>query len=112
VASWIPLIRGLLPFAVQKYLPGAASPTADQKSYYGADLGHVSPARTETTATATVMNELGMEGRNAASFNRALFAYGAQALQQAVDEEGKRQMEYALKKGGEEFKALVQPSWT
>lgn len=108
LAGFVPAVQEMAAFAVQKYMPGA--PRADRTGYYGGSLGSASPAREgDTVASATIMNRVGMEGRNAASFNKALWEIGAPVLQQAVDDEGRKQMEYALKHAGDEFKALVQP---
>lgn len=110
-SSFVPIVRALFPFTAQKYLPGGGSVSGGSSSYYGTSTGVASPAREGNRIIATISSLLGMEGRNAPSHNRALWTFAAPVLQNAVDNEGKKQMEYALKKGGEEFKEALEKHW-
>jgi hypothetical protein len=67
------------------------------------------PGKSGAECTVTIENIVGMEGANAASHNAALLTEGAPGLQRAVDYEGKRQMEYALKHFEKELAELVNP---
>lgn len=110
-SSFVPIVRALFPFAAQKYVPGGGSVTGDRGSYYGTGTGVASPAREGNRIVATISSLLGMEGRNAPSHNRALWTFAAPVLQDMVDREGRKQMEYALKKGGVEFKEALERHW-
>jgi len=112
LAGWIPAIRTLAGLAVTKFLRGAGKPSEGAKSFYGGELGSAQPAReNELEASATIANEVGAEGMNAGNFNRALMLYGIGPLQMAIDQEGERQMAYALKKYEAELAERVNKHW-
>lgn len=104
LSGWIPVVQKMAFYAVQKFSRGGPSPSEGRRNFYGADLGHARPAFPGELCSAEISNDVGTEGVNAASFNRALMLHGVPALQSAVDREGVKQMEYALKKAGEELK--------
>lgn len=113
LAGWIPAIRKLMPFTKQKYIKGSARPLDGASQYFGGDLGDATVAiKGGYWTRAVIENAVGMEGQNAASFNRALMTYGAPALQIAVDREGEQQAAYALKQYEKELKETVQPKWS
>lgn len=77
-------------------------------------LGDVIPAQQGRTETfCLIENDVGLEGKNSESHNRALQQYGAPALQMAMDMEGRKQMDYVLKKmGREELEMPVNKAWS
>jgi hypothetical protein len=112
VAGWIPAVRKMLPYTAQRFIRGAGSPLEGARSFFGANLGGATPAMAGGDyCAATIENDVGMEGKNAASFNRALMLYGVPALQAAVDREGTKQMEYALSKFEKELKDETDKHW-
>lgn len=111
MVGWIPAVRALLPFSVQKFMKGNARGFMQGHSG-GGELGAAEPAKEGSEiVTASITNAVGMEGKNAASFNRALWSYGAPILQDAVDGEGVRQMEYAIKHAEKELEEDVRKFW-
>lgn len=112
LAGWIPAIRALKSKALHKFSKGGPSPNEHADSYYGADLGAATPATESDVATAIIENLVGMEGKNAASYNAALLKYGGPGLQAAVDREGQQHMNYALKKMEAELAKETNKHWT
>jgi len=73
------------------------------------DFGSATRAQYGTTTPVVVMsNDVGMEGKNSDSNNRALWEKGAPALQAAVDSEADRQWAYAVMKSQQ---AELQPAF-
>ncbi len=103
IAGWIPAIRILLPLSDQKMRLG----TGGLETAVGIDKGNASPATEGLTVTASIENDIGMKGVNAEDYNKALQIHGAPGLQKAVNEEGNRQMTYALSKMGQG----IESSW-
>jgi hypothetical protein len=117
-AGWTPAINALLPLSVNKWRLGAGLPAPpmenDHSGVFHSEFGGATPAdenAASTTAWCVIENNIGFEGLNAASFNRALWEYGAVPLQRAVDNEGAKQMQYFLDKSGEELAARVNKEW-
>lgn len=102
LVGWIPAVRKLYAFSVQKFMKGSNA-SEGRKEYYGADLGDAKPAIPGVTCSAEIENDVGAEGPNAANFNRALITYGLPLLQMEIDTEGERNMQYALKHAGGEL---------
>lgn len=112
IAGWLPVIRQLKAHTQDAFAaPGSVSALSGAVTTYRENLGEAHPAREGLTVTAIIANLVGMEGKNGPSFNRALIGYGAGPLQDAVDREGRRQMDYALGKMGVDLKAVVKPHW-
>lgn len=108
MAGWTNAINIMRQYSVNKYRRGGGPPVEGGKNYYGAPLGDAKPARQgETTAICIIENLIGYEGKNAFSFNKALQLKGAPVLQQAIDGEGVKQMNYYLKKSSDV--ELVKP---
>lgn len=114
-AGWIPATRIMLTYSVNRYRRGSSTgpPLEGAKRFYGADLGTATPAQAGSyNATATIENNIGYQGQNAASFDHALQIYGAPSLQAAVDGEGARNMQYYLDKSAkEELEGPVNKAW-
>lgn len=109
-AGWIDSIRILL--LVDKGRAGGfakATDYADYGSPHG--LGDASPAKEGYAASCTIENDVGLEGQNAANHNRGLMIQ-APALQSAVDEVGREDLNYFLQKTGrEELEIPVNNAW-
>ena len=104
LAGWVPVVRALFPLSKQRFIRGNGAPLEGARNYYGSDLGSAKPALGDGWAGfAVIANEVGAKGKQAASFNRALWLYGGPAAQGAVDREGKQQAEFALKRYEEEL---------
>lgn len=114
-AGWIPAVRIMLTYSVNKYRRGSSAgpPLEGAKSYFGANLGSATPAQAgSTNATCIIENLIGYEGKNAASFNRALQLHGLPTLQAAVDGEGAKNMQYYLDHSAkEELEGPVNRAW-
>lgn len=67
--------------------------------------GTASPAREGLTVEASIENDVGLSGVNAAGYNQALNLYGGPVLQDAINREGVSKMNYALEKMGNGVKA-------
>ena len=113
IAGWMPAIIRLKEFAVQKMMRGA-SPNFGMRNYYGGPIGYGKPSspNQDTGCFAEIANEIGTEGANSKAQNDALQKYGARGLQDAVDREGKANMEYGLKHMDKELAAAVNPHWS
>ena len=74
-------------------------------------LGDAQPAQEGFQSFVVIENEVGMEGKNAANFNEALLTHGGPGLQAAIDGEGTKQMNCALKKMGEELEKETALHW-
>jgi hypothetical protein len=109
MAGWVDCVRDLLPLSVNRYRRGGGHPPMEgAKNHYGADLGGATPAREgEYNVFCIIENRIGYEGKNAASFDHALQLRGGPVLQAALDNEGRRQMDYFLMKSAQE--QLVKP---
>jgi hypothetical protein len=95
VAGWVPAVRKMKPYAVQKFMRGV--PTGAPKEYYGGNFGDAMPAiKEDPMPSASIENDIGMEGINQKSFNQALMRYGIPSLQAAITREGVNNMQYAL----------------
>lgn len=107
-AGWIPAILAIKPFAVRKYTRGAGPPDTDLKSKIPPDIGSGMPAKEGAwKVVSTIENAVGMRGKNKLSHNQALAKYGVKPLQDAIDHEGRKNMEYAMKKMGEDIEKSV-----
>lgn len=112
LSGWIPVIRKMAKYAVQKYVRGVASQLSDASAWHGAALGDARPANENSlVAVCVIENDVGGQGKNAEAHNRALFLFGFAALQSAVDREGRQQMNYALNKMDQELSKAVQIHW-
>lgn len=106
--GWTPAVMDLLPLSVNRYRRGSSTgpPLEGKKNYYGSDLGGASPAQEgNPVAICVIMNNIGYEGKNAASFDHALQLYGAPWLQAALDGEGQKNMQYGLDNAKKELEA-------
>jgi hypothetical protein len=74
------------------------------------ELGYAKPA-TENDATCTIENLVGEKGEHAERANEQLHLIAGPALQRAVDNEGVKQMQYALDHANKELAATVNPLW-
>ena len=110
MSGWTPVVQALLPLSKTKFIRGSP-PLNDKKNYYGAELGHATPATMGDVCVATIENLVGMEGPNAENYNAALMTHGMAALQSAVDREGNYEIEYACKKMEKELADFVNPIW-
>lgn len=106
-AGWIPVIGIMRKFA-RSNLMQTSAPIGGLES---GRLGAAAPAREGFTCTAQIENDVGMEGVNRASFNRALLTYGGPGLQSAVDKVADQEMKYALRKMEEGLVNAVNPKW-
>lgn len=107
-AGWLPSIR-ILKAVVNPQLGGAAK----IPSNYNDALGTAEAARAgQPVVQCVIENDVGLDGKNAASHNHALLTIGLPALQRAVDTVGKKELEYALKKlGYENFQVPINAAW-
>lgn len=107
-AGWLESIRIL-----KSVLPSKYNSTRAFVAGQGEKLGTAAPAQSgQYVATCTIENDVGLEGENAASHNRALLQT-APALQRAIDTEGVKQMNYYLRKTGqEELEIPVNKAWS
>lgn len=114
-AGWIPAVRIMLTYSVNRYRRGSSTgpPLEGAKSFYGADLGTATPAQAGSyNATATIENNIGYQGKNAASFDHALQLYGVPTLQAACDGEGAINMQYYIDHSAkEELYGPVNKAW-
>lgn len=112
-AGWSKAIDILFPLSSSKYVRGIRG-RASGVFTYGADLGTAQPAPANSfLATCLIENDVGLTGKNAVSHNRALMEFGAPALQAAVDNEGKNQMQYFLDHAGRaELEIPVNKAWS
>lgn len=80
---------------------------------YNDKIGNASPAQIgSTVAVCTIENDVGLEGMNAESHNRALMLT-TPILQRAVDTVGAREMNYALAKlAKEDLEGPVNKAWS
>lgn len=108
MAGWIDSIKELLPYTANRYRRGGSRPLDGAKSAYDSNLGDAKPAKEgETNASCVIENLIGYEGKNAASFDRALQLHGGPGLQASVDTQGVIAMNYYLKKSSDA--ELVKP---
>lgn len=112
LAGWVSVIKAMKDKAVHKYAKGGAAAGEHSSSYYGAHLGDASAATEGEVAVAVIENLVGMQGKNAASYNQALHLHGDAALQSAVDRRGQEEMNYALKKMEDELAKETNKHWT
>lgn len=96
-SGWVAAIKTLSKFARIRGTTGVR-----EGSDRAGDLGFAIPARPELQCQAQIENDVGERGVQAESFRAALIKYGEGPLQQAVDDEGKKQLEYYLKKSHDE----------
>jgi hypothetical protein len=107
-AGFIPAMTLFKALSPVKYGGGGGNIPPGQNTL----LGRAVPALAgQTDVFAIIENDAGVDNRNA-SHNAAMLRVGAPALQAAMDEEGRKQMEYALRKAGEEdLRRPVQAAW-
>lgn len=111
MSGWLPAIKRLLPLSANKWRRRSAGPPLDGHPF-DESLGDATPAREGGFAViAVIENLVGMDGKNAASFNMALIKYGTEPLQRAMDNEGARNLEYALSKMGGDLKQITDSTW-
>lgn len=103
--------KDLKPYTVNKWrFGGGGRPASDVTR--AKDFGSATPAVDGGWAVfAVIENSIGMRGKNAANFNAALLLYGTGPLQRALDNEGQRNMNYALTKMGGELKQVTEAAW-
>lgn len=108
-AGWLNSIKTLKALVPSRY-GGLAKMESGQNIEA---LGSVQPAQSgQSNATCVIENDVGLEGQNAESHNKALQQIGGPALQRALDNEGRKQMEYFLKKSGrEDLEIPVNRAW-
>jgi hypothetical protein len=111
MAGWIPVVQGLRPYTAQRFLRGGASASEGSGAFYGGELGRASAAKEGERCTAVIENDVGGQGENAVSMNRALLQYGSGPLQAALDGEGTRMIEYGLRKMEAELAERVNREW-
>lgn len=114
MAGWIQCVKTLLPFSVNKGRDRMRGPPLEGRTeYYGADLGDALPAMEGgTMALCIITNNIGGAGKNAFSFNQALWEHGQLPLQRAVDGEGAAQLQYFLDRAAkEELYDVVNAEW-
>lgn len=112
-AGWLPAIEKLNKLTrTSKFSSGTMDLRLAGKAFFSANLlGDAQPAREGYTATCVIENDVGLEGQNAASHNRALMQT-APALQSALDNEGRKQMDYYLSKvGKDDLETPVNAAW-
>jgi hypothetical protein len=110
-AGWIPAIKRLGPL-VRSYSRLHKREVMERTGRENPNLGSCSPAIDQAyVAAAIISNEVGLAGPNAAGYNEALQRHGVIPLQNAIDREGKEQMDYALKKMHEDLVQTVKPHW-
>ena len=109
-AGWIPAIKKLMSKNVARFNRGGT--WVDDNSGGGfRQLGDATIAQEGVKCQATIENQVGMTGIQAESFNRAMLLHGTGPLQKAMDVEGVKQMEYALRKYNEELAETVRKFW-
>lgn len=102
-AGWVPVVEKMRRYSVNKYRLGLLAIGFDPQ-YRGGDLGKATPATPgQALAICVIENDIGYEGLNAASFNHALWQYGAPGLQQSIDDEGVKAMQYYLDHAGKDL---------
>lgn len=105
-AGWIECVKDLLPYSVNRFRRGSSNgpPLEGARSYYGANLGGATPAQSgSVNAVCVIENDIGYEGANAASFDKALQLHGLPVLQNSLDKEGRNTMDYALNASNKEL---------
>jgi hypothetical protein len=112
LAGWVQAVRILAPFAVQTFARQNRGSMENAKNYYGTDLGTAMPAQEGFTCAAEIVNYVGMSGSAEKEYNDALLRYGTGPLQNAINREGKIQMDYALDHAGGELRGVVQKHWS
>lgn len=107
-AGWLPSIR-ILKALVSTRLGGKARVSGQ----YNDQLGTAIPAKAgESNTSCVIENDVGLEGLNGPSHNRALMTQGTPALQRALDTVGQKEMNYALSKmGREDLEIPVNKAW-
>lgn len=112
IVGWIPAIREMAKWTASKFLKSQPSPGEGRDAFYGGNFGQATPAGYDRfNCNATIENDIGGQGQNAASYNQALMRYGIPATQAAVDREGIEQAKYALKKYDAELCDAVNKIW-
>lgn len=105
-AGWLTSFYELKKLVSTKYGGGGGLPPNSHP-----ELGDVQPAKPGTTAVCVIENDVGLEGKNP-SHNRALMTIGTPALQAALDNEGRKGMDYFLSKTGkEDLEIPVNRAW-
>ncbi len=109
-AGWQPSIDALRPLAKAKFARGGSVADEAHAMFRAGLLGSAKPA-SEGQPTGMIENNVGGRGVNSESHNRALNLYGGPALQAACDEEGQKNLDYALKKMGQELAVETNQNW-
>lgn len=109
LAGWLPAISILFPHVQHKFLQSDERPA--RKGIINFDLGTGTVAAEGNQCSSMVQNAVGMQSRTGPKANQALVTYVTDALQSAVNNEGKRQMEYALKKAEAEMAKETEKFW-
>lgn len=109
-AGWLKAIKYLKALSPAKYQGRSRLPAGQNVEA----LGDVIPAQSGKTETfCQIENDVGLDGKNSVSHNRALQQYGAPALQLAMETEGRKQMDYFLRKSGkEDLEVPVNKAWS
>ena len=108
LAGWLPAISILFPFVQHKFLKADSRPAAKGKIDF--DLG-TAKAATEADPTAMIENAVGMEGRTGPKANQALILHVTTVLQRACDNEGVKNLQYALDHAEAEMSKEVEKHW-
>jgi|GEM_PF-3191717 len=104
-ATWVQPVKTLKRYVSSRYSPpGSGDPSDGNKQYLGGNLGHADPAKAGgPVATCVIASDVGTEGKNRASMDRAQQTIGAPILQAAIDREGRAAMQYYLDKSAAEL---------
>jgi hypothetical protein len=95
-SSLVPIVQALESFTKQKFSKGGSSPNEAQRQYYNTGLGRASPASDGWSCSCELLDELGMQGVNSASHNKALTTILGPIFTSTVQHEGEVQAKYAL----------------
>jgi hypothetical protein len=116
MSGWIPAVRALGPLTKNQWRRGSegVGPPLEGSNFFytDADVGSAVPAiEGSTSAACIIMNNIGGEGRNSYSFNKALWEQGALPFQRALDGEGAKAFAYFFMKQEQELARQVNAIW-
>lgn len=111
-AGWLPAIQALAGRAGRRFMRGATATPGGGKNATIGSLGS-SKAAVEggLECYAMIENAVGTQGKNAKNHNAALLTHGTVPLQEAMDGEGERNIQYGLRKMHEELQKEVGQHW-
>ena len=110
-AGWREVSKLSIKHALQKFSPGWGP--IPEGGVSNRMLGQVHYAAEGFTCEASIENDVGTDSKhkNSENHNKALIRIGGPLLQNAVDVEGVKQMQYALRKANEELAQAVNKFW-